>query len=62
MITLVGAFAGLRYLGMLGVLVGPLAIAWFFELLRLYREDYVEPCGIEQVPAGQQIVTPSALR
>lgn len=40
MITLVGAFAGLRYFGLLGVLLGPLAIAYFFELLRMYAAEY----------------------
>jgi predicted PurR-regulated permease PerM len=40
MITLVGAFAGVRYFGLLGVLLGPLGIAYLFELLRFYREEY----------------------
>jgi predicted PurR-regulated permease PerM len=40
MITLVGAFAGVRYFGLLGLLLGPLAIAYLFELLRFYREEY----------------------
>jgi predicted PurR-regulated permease PerM len=40
MITLIGAFAGVRYFGLLGVLLGPLAIAYLFELLEFYREDY----------------------
>ena len=40
MITLVGAFAGLRYFGLLGVLLGPLAIFYFFELLRVYQAEY----------------------
>jgi len=40
MITLVGAFAGVKYFGLLGVLLGPLAIAYLFELLRFYREEY----------------------
>jgi predicted PurR-regulated permease PerM len=40
MITLVGAFAGVQYFGLLGVLLGPLAIAYLFELLRFYREEY----------------------
>ena len=40
MITLVGAFAGVRYFGLPGVLLGPLAIAYLFELLHFYREDY----------------------
>jgi predicted PurR-regulated permease PerM len=43
MITLVGAFAGVRYFGLLGVLLGPLAIVYFLELVRLYRKDYIEP-------------------
>jgi predicted PurR-regulated permease PerM len=38
--TLIGAFAGLRYFGLLGVLVGPLAITYFFELLRIFDEEY----------------------
>ena len=40
MITLVGAFAGVRYFGLIGVLLGPLAIAYLFELVRFYREEY----------------------
>jgi predicted PurR-regulated permease PerM len=40
MITLVGAFAGVRYFGLLGLLLGPLGIAYLFELLRFYREEY----------------------
>lgn len=40
MITLVGVFAGIRYFGLLGLLLGPLAIAYFFELLRAYRQEY----------------------
>jgi len=40
MITLVGVFIGIRYFGVLGLLVGPLAIAYLFELLRFYRRDY----------------------
>ncbi|HEX9563109.1 MAG TPA: AI-2E family transporter [Gemmatimonadaceae bacterium] len=40
MITLVGAFAGIKYFGLPGLLLGPLAIAYFFELLRFYRMEY----------------------
>lgn len=40
MITLIGAFAGVKYFGLLGVLLGPLAIAYLFELLESYREEY----------------------
>jgi predicted PurR-regulated permease PerM len=41
MITLVGAFAGVKYFGLLGLLLGPLSIAYLFELLGFYREEYV---------------------
>jgi predicted PurR-regulated permease PerM len=42
-VTLVGALAGIRYFGLLGILIGPLALSYFFELIRMYREEYVEP-------------------
>lgn len=42
MITLVGAFAGIKYFGLLGILIGPLALSYFFELMRMYREEYLE--------------------
>jgi predicted PurR-regulated permease PerM len=48
MITLVGAFAGVKYFGLLGLLLGPLAIAYLFELLRFYREEYGAP---DEAPA-----------
>ena len=48
MATLVGAFAGLKYFGILGVLLGPLAIAYFFELLRMYHEEYGAPAADEE--------------
>jgi predicted PurR-regulated permease PerM len=51
MITLVGAFAGVRYFGLLGILLGPLAIAYLFELLRFYREEYGSTDEAQIVPA-----------
>ncbi len=41
MITLVGAIAGIGYFGLLGILIGPLVLSYFFELIRMYREEYV---------------------
>ena len=38
--TLLGAFAGIEYIGLIGVLLGPLAITWFFELLVIYDKEY----------------------
>jgi predicted PurR-regulated permease PerM len=43
MVTLVGAFAGIKYFGLPGLLLGPLAIAYFFELLQFYRMEYGAP-------------------
>jgi predicted PurR-regulated permease PerM len=41
MITLVGAMAGVKYFGILGILIGPLTLSYFFELVRMYREEYL---------------------
>jgi predicted PurR-regulated permease PerM len=41
MITLVGAIAGVSHFGILGLLIGPLALSYFFELFRMYREEYL---------------------
>jgi predicted PurR-regulated permease PerM len=40
LITLIGALAGVPYFGLLGLLIGPLALSYFFELIRIYREEY----------------------
>ena len=50
MITLVGAFAGIKYFGLPGLLLGPLAIAYFFELLRFYKLEYGTP---PDAPSGE---------
>jgi predicted PurR-regulated permease PerM len=44
-VTLVGAIGGVRYFGVLGILIGPLALSYFFDLIRMYREEYVDPEG-----------------
>jgi len=40
MATIVGAFAGVELLGLPGLLLGPLAITYTLELLRLYQAEY----------------------
>lgn len=40
-VTVIGAMAGLNYFGLLGLLIGPLAISYFFELIRMYRQEYL---------------------
>jgi predicted PurR-regulated permease PerM len=49
-ITVIGAFAGLRYFGLLGLLIGPLAISYFFELIRMYRQEYLGEPIDQEVP------------
>ena len=52
-VTLVGAIGGVRYFGVLGILIGPLALSYFFELIRMYREEYVEaPPAARTAAAG----------
>ncbi len=41
LITLIGALAGVPYFGILGLLIGPLALSYFFELVKMYREEYL---------------------
>jgi predicted PurR-regulated permease PerM len=41
-VTVIGAMAGLNYFGILGLLIGPLAISYFFELIRMYRQEYLQ--------------------
>ena len=45
LVTLIGALVGVPYLGLLGLLIGPLAVSYFFELIQMYREEYVTGTG-----------------
>jgi predicted PurR-regulated permease PerM len=54
MITLVGAFAGVGVLGLPGILLGPLAIAYFFELVALYRREYA-PAQVTEIAAADAV-------
>jgi predicted PurR-regulated permease PerM len=40
MASLLGAFAGVELLGLLGLVLGPLAVAYCMELVRLYEVEY----------------------
>ncbi len=46
--TLLGALIGIRLFGVIGLVVGPLIIAVFLELLNLYERDYGTPQGRAQ--------------
>lgn len=62
MITLVGAFAGIRYFGVLGVLFGPLGLAYFFEVLAIYRREFgVAPSAPDVAPSGAPAGLPDHL-
>jgi predicted PurR-regulated permease PerM len=53
--TLVGAVAGVPYFGILGLLIGPLAVSYFFELSGLYRDEYMqERASIERTAELEQ--------
>jgi predicted PurR-regulated permease PerM len=63
-VTVIGAFMGLRYFGLLGLLIGPLAISYFFELIRMYRVEYLEDEDVEisaeQLAAVERRLSPGA--
>jgi predicted PurR-regulated permease PerM len=45
LIAVVGAFAGMRYFGLLGLLLGPLALVYFVELVRAYDLEFHVPAA-----------------
>jgi predicted PurR-regulated permease PerM len=54
MITLVGAVMGVELIGLIGLVLGPLTIQYFFELIRMFREEHVvDWLGAPVPPAGQ---------
>jgi len=61
-ITIIGAFAGIQYFGLLGLLIGPLAISYFFELIRMYQAEYLndEEAAEEIMAESGQIPTSRA--
>ena len=52
LVTLVGAIGGVGYFGLLGILIGPLAVSYFFELIRIYREEYLPPAPPPVAPGA----------
>jgi predicted PurR-regulated permease PerM len=61
MTTVVGAFAGVAMFGLAGVLLGPLAITYFFELLRAYRLEYGSVTTIAQSSPGPSSRAPAMI-
>ena len=58
LVTLIGAIAGIGYFGLLGILVGPLALSYFLQLVQIYRDEYstsaarVEAAGAPPAPSS----------
>ena len=60
LVTLVGAFAGVEMLGLVGLLLGPLAISYVFELLQLYELEYgAAPALAAGTPLGTDAGRPA---
>jgi predicted PurR-regulated permease PerM len=55
-ITVIGAFAGIAWFGLIGLLIGPLAISYFFELIRMYRAEYLEPEALAEEEQEEVVV------
>ena len=53
LITVVGALAGLPIFGLLGILIGPLALSYVFELLRMYQEEYLVDASLLPGATGE---------
>jgi predicted PurR-regulated permease PerM len=60
LVTLIGAIGGVSYFGLLGILIGPLMVSYFFELIRIYRAEYVEPGSGGPVPPTVPPAAPPA--
>jgi predicted PurR-regulated permease PerM len=50
LVTLVGAIGGVSYFGLLGILIGPLAVSYFFELIRMYQAEYLASSPVAAGP------------
>lgn len=59
LLTLIGAIGGVTYFGLLGILIGPLMLSYFFELIRIYRAEYVAAAAAPAVPAGPPAEPPA---
>jgi predicted PurR-regulated permease PerM len=46
MVTLLGALGGVRVFGAIGLIFGPLALSYFFELLAVYEETLAHPPAV----------------
>jgi predicted PurR-regulated permease PerM len=62
MLTLVGAFAGVKLLGVIGAFLGPLILSYVFELVKVYEDTVTnganrEESGVEASPLAAPSVS-----
>jgi predicted PurR-regulated permease PerM len=48
MLTLVGAFAGVKLLGVIGAFLGPLILSYLFELVKVYEDTLMDGANREE--------------
>lgn len=64
MVTLVGAFAGVRAFGLSGLLLGPLVVSYAIELVRVYdvTDDAASSDGTagQGIPLATPVITPTS--
>ena len=49
------------FIGLLGILIGPLAVSYFFALIDMYNQEYIEPSEqVRRRTAEMQVVSASA--
>jgi predicted PurR-regulated permease PerM len=54
LVTLLGAFAGVRLFGLIGAFIGPLVLSYFIELLGIYESaTFAVVAGDTRTPARQ---------
>ncbi|MFH0861694.1 MAG: AI-2E family transporter [Candidatus Altiarchaeota archaeon] len=43
LISLIGFFIGVNYFGVIGIIVGPLLLSYFFLMFEMFKEEYLNP-------------------
>lgn len=58
LVTLIGVFIGIPIFGIMGIIVGPLLLSYFFLSLKMFKEEYIEGTekptleGLVKEPSG----------
>jgi predicted PurR-regulated permease PerM len=53
LISVIGFFIGVSYFGILGIIVGPLLLSYFFLMFDMFKEEYLSHTEPHQPQAGQ---------